>query len=79
MGDYLHKNPIPNEENARLIMAQLFLVLDFMARKSVVHKDLKPDNILLNSRSPGNFDIRIADFGFATVVNGSQQIIKIDT
>lgn len=40
-----------------------------MSRKSIVHKDLKPDNILLNSEK--ELDIRIADFGFAGILSSS--------
>ena len=49
-------------------MAQLLLAVDFMGRKGVIHRDLKPENILLNSKKQGVYDIRIADFGFATNV-----------
>ena len=30
-----------------------------------MHRDLKLDNILLNSKEDGNYEIRIADFGLA--------------
>lgn len=40
-----------------------------MGRKNIVHRDLKPENILLNSKTEGVYDIRIADFGFATNVS----------
>lgn len=36
-----------------------------MHKRGVVHRDLKLDNILLNTSAPGDFDIRIADFGLA--------------
>lgn len=38
----------------------------------VVHRDLKPENILLCSREKNNLEIRIADFGFATILTDSQ-------
>jgi serine/threonine protein kinase len=37
-----------------------------MTRKGIIHRDLKPENILFNSKSEGVFDIRLADFGYAT-------------
>lgn len=52
-----------------MIITQLLLTLDFMSRKNIVHRDLKPENILLHSKSPGVYDVRIADFGFATFVD----------
>lgn len=50
-----------------MIVAQLLLTVDFMGRKGIIHRDLKPENILLNSKAQGVYDLRIADFGFATV------------
>lgn len=45
-----------------------------MSRKGVIHRDLKPENILFNSKSEGVFDIRIADFGYATTINSPKQM-----
>jgi serine/threonine protein kinase len=43
-----------------------------MNRKGIIHRDLKPENILLSSKENGVFDVRIADFGFATFVDCTQ-------
>ena len=62
----LEKEKKLSEKEIRLITLQLLLTVDFMNRKGVVHRDLKPENILLNSKEKRIYDIRIADFGFAT-------------
>ena len=36
-----------------------------MHLQSITHRDIKPENILLVSADPCNFDIKIADLGFA--------------
>jgi serine/threonine protein kinase len=36
-----------------------------MGRKGIIHRDLKPENILLTSKDKGNYEIKIADFGYA--------------
>lgn len=56
------------EDDIRTVCAQILLTLDFMNRKGIIHRDLKPENILLNSKENGVFDVRIADFGYATFV-----------
>ena len=66
MGELIEKRIKISEGDARIIMAQLLLTVDFMSRKGIIHRDLKPDNLLLSSKSEGVYDIRIADFGFAT-------------
>ncbi|TNV74643.1 hypothetical protein FGO68_gene5677 [Halteria grandinella] len=73
LGDKLEKGTVFTEEESKIIMAQLLLTVDFMGRKGIIHRDLKPENVLLNSKQPGNFDIRIGDFGFAITFDSSSQ------
>ena len=41
------------------------LGLNYMHLQSITHRDMKPENILLVSDDPDNFDVKIADLGFA--------------
>lgn len=36
-----------------------------MHNQNITHRDMKPENILLVSKDDDNFDIKIADLGFA--------------
>ncbi len=64
----INKGLLFSEDEARIITEQLLLAADFMNKKNVIHRDLKPDNILLNSKNEKINDIRIADLGFAIQV-----------
>jgi len=46
--------------------------LAYMASKGVMHRDLKPDNILVDK----NGKVKIVDFGLATYINVSEYIFK---
>ena len=53
------------ESQAVDIIHQIMLGLNYMHLQSITHRDMKPENILLVSDDPDNFDIKIADLGFA--------------
>ena len=41
------------------------LGLNYLHMQSITHRDIKPENILLVSDDIDNFEIKIADLGFA--------------
>ena len=48
------------------------LAVDFMHRNQTIHRDIKLENILINSKHEGVYAIRIADFGLSQVVEEGQ-------
>jgi len=40
-----------------------------MHKMDIAHRDLKPENILLDSADTDKYSIKIADFGFACLVD----------
>ena len=63
--DFMTENFPIREEDIRIIMFQLLTGILYMHQRGVIHRDLKPQNILLNN---GIYDIRIADFGLSKIL-----------
>ena len=54
-------------------MEQALLTLDFFKKKQIVHRDIKPDNILIyNIVDKSHFEVRIADLGLAVFTPDNQ-------
>ncbi|KAJ8765205.1 hypothetical protein K2173_011465 [Erythroxylum novogranatense] len=53
-----------NEVEARVVFTQLMKALSHCHKHGVVHRDVKPDNILFDSKN----SVKLADFGSAEVV-----------
>jgi serine/threonine protein kinase len=47
------------------MFAQLINVMQFMQEKGVMHRDLKPQNIMLDE----NFNVKVIDFGDARKID----------
>ena len=54
-----------SEAQAADIIHQIMLGLNYLHKQSITHRDIKPENILLVSDELDNFEIKIADLGFA--------------
>ena len=52
----------------QIIFIVIYLALEYCHGQGITHRDLKPENLLFDE----NFNLKIADFGFATLVAGNQ-------
>lgn len=58
---YIIKNRRVNEREARFFFRQIVSALDYCHQNSIIHRDMKPENLLFDS----SMQIRLIDFGFA--------------
>ena len=65
MIQYLIETGPFQEEIARFYFKQLINVIEYIHSKNISHRDIKPDNILLDK----DFNLKLADFGFACKLN----------
>ncbi|XP_054270973.1 serine/threonine-protein kinase unc-51 isoform X1 [Macrosteles quadrilineatus] len=71
LADYLSVKGTLSEDTIKLFLRQLAGAMKALHAKGVVHRDLKPQNILLShsgnrpSPQPQHIKLKIADFGFA--------------
>ena len=80
----LMKKEILTEDEARFYTAEMILAVDSVHKLNCIHRDLKPDNILIDK----NGHIQLSDFGLAKIAdktffpltvkdtNGPQKIIN---
>lgn len=77
LGRYLEKHGRLGPGPARLILTQMALALDHAFQCGVIHRDIKPGNILLTSAN-NRFLAKLADFGLARLEGDDQFQITRD-
>lgn len=77
LSQHLHSK-IP-EYQAREITRQLCCGLAEMHRMGFAHRDLKPQNVFVMSRTPTTWDVKIGDFGIAKRVQQNETALRTMT
>ncbi|KAK2891416.1 hypothetical protein Q8A67_014059 [Cirrhinus molitorella] len=65
---HLQQNVRFKEQTIQLYICELALALDYLQRSHIIHRDIKPDNILLDEHG----HVHITDFNVATVLKDSE-------
>lgn len=71
LSQYLRKNRIIKESEAQSLLHQLSSALKVLWDNNLIHRDLKPQNLLLQQTETAGLVLKIADFGFARYVEPS--------
>ncbi|KAK3397640.1 hypothetical protein B0T20DRAFT_225400 [Sordaria brevicollis] len=66
---YVDANGRLPEPDAQTIARQLVGALDYLHGMNITHRDVKPDNILIHSQSPGPLVVKLTDFGLSKMID----------
>uniref|UniRef100_A0A8D0DXC3 Serine/threonine kinase 32A n=1 Tax=Salvator merianae TaxID=96440 RepID=A0A8D0DXC3_SALMN len=70
---HLQQNVRFQEDTVKLFICELALALDYLQSRNIIHRDIKPDNILLDEQGHAH----ITDFNIATVVTKDTQVTSV--
>lgn len=69
LAQFLKKRAL-KEKYCKKYLKQLSCGLEYLLSKNILHRDLKPQNILLTEA----YDIKLTDFGFARIIDKNEMI-----
>ena len=67
------KDLVFDEEHALIVLYNILCALNFLHSGKIMHRDIKPGNILINS----NCQVKICDFGMARTLNEDLKLTGI--
>ena len=67
------KKGVFTEDEVRIYIAELILGIEHLHSMSVIYRDLKPENLLLNSKNNSDI-IKVIDFGTSQVFSGEEKM-----
>lgn len=66
---HLQQNVQFSEDTVRLYICEMALALDYLRSQHIIHRDVKPDNILLDEQGHAH----LTDFNIATIIKDGER------
>jgi len=63
----LFKRGIFSERDAAIIFQQILMALNYLHLKNIVHRDIKLENVLMQTENQKDLTLKITDFGFSKI------------
>lgn len=62
------------EPNGQFVTRQVLHALDYLHKRNITHRDIKPDNLLIYNPNP--LKVKLSDFGLSKCVNDQDTFLK---
>ena len=72
LSNIIHENGPLNPERAGIIAADVASALEYAHKRGVIHRDVKPGNVLINEDG----HVKVADFGIARAKSGQESLTQ---
>ncbi|KAJ6789182.1 hypothetical protein PWT90_05903 [Aphanocladium album] len=74
LGKLIAENGPLNERTTQTLAVQLLSALRYLHNFNITHRDIKPDNILINSLEP--LEVKLTDFGLSKMIDSEQTFLR---
>ncbi|OAA73118.1 Serine/threonine-protein kinase domain protein [Cordyceps fumosorosea ARSEF 2679] len=74
LGKFIAEHGPFNERTTQVLAVQLLSALRYLHNFNITHRDIKPDNILVNSLEPP--EVKLTDFGLSKMIDSEQTFLR---
>lgn len=78
LAELLVKSGRLNERECRAIFKQLQNALSYSHSKNIIHRDVKPANVILETNESGEYVVKLVDFGLAKLTTENSPSITLN-